>query len=77
MSHKTTIDRLVYMANQIATFFATQPKDAAVAGTREHIQKFWDPRMRAGIAEHIARGGEGLSPIALEALKGLEPVKAA
>lgn len=77
MSHKTTIDRLVYMANQIATFFATQPKDAAVAGTREHIQKFWDPRMRAGIAEHIARGGEGLSPIALEALKGLQPVKAA
>lgn len=77
MSHKTTNDRLVYMANQIATFFSSQPHAAAVAGTRDHIQKFWDPRMRAGIAEHIAHGGEGLSPIAREALDGLKPVKAA
>ncbi|TCT08210.1 formate dehydrogenase subunit delta [Aquabacter spiritensis] len=76
MSHSTT-DRLVYMANQIATFFASQPHAAAIAGTREHIEKFWDPRMRTKIAEHIAAGGEGLSPIAREALEGLAPVKAA
>lgn len=77
MSHKTTTDRLVYMANQIATFFASQPQTAAVAGTREHIEKFWDPRMRAAIAEHVAHGGAGLSPIAKEALEGLKPLKAA
>ena len=77
MSHKTTTDRLVYMANQIATFFASQPHGTAVAGTRDHIQKFWDPRMRATIADHIAKGGAGLSPIAKEALEGLSPVKAA
>lgn len=77
MSHKTTNDRLVYMANQIATFFATQPHAAAVEGTRDHIRKFWDPRMRSAIAEHIAHGGAGLSPIALEALQGLQPQKAA
>lgn len=77
MSHKTTTDRLVYMANQIATFFASQPHTAAVAGTREHIQKFWDPRMREKIFEHLDQGGEGLSPIAREALEGLRTAKAA
>ncbi|QTL04491.1 formate dehydrogenase subunit delta [Aquabacter sp. L1I39] len=75
MSHSTT-DRLVYMANQIATFFASQPHAAAVDGTRTHIRKFWDPRMREKIAEHMAHGGAGLSPIAKEALEGLMPAKA-
>jgi formate dehydrogenase subunit delta len=65
-----TIDRLVYMANQIARFHGPQPHDAAVAGVAEHIRKFWDPRMKAMIAAHVAAGGAGLEPRALEALKG-------
>lgn len=76
MSHSTA-EKLVYMANQIATAFATQKHEAAVASTRVHIEKFWDPRMRAKIAEHIVHGGEGLSPIAREALAGLKAPKAA
>ncbi|QRG04913.1 formate dehydrogenase subunit delta [Xanthobacter dioxanivorans] len=76
MSHSTA-EKLVYMANQIATAFSMQKHEAAVEATRIHIQKFWDPRMRAKIAEHIAHGGEGLSPIAREALDGLRPAKAA
>ena len=74
-SHTSTGDRLVYMANQIATFFASQPHAAAVEGTRVHIQKFWDPRMRAKIAEILEQPDNALSPIAREALKGL-PQKA-
>lgn len=70
-SHTSTDDRLIYMANQIATFFASQPHAAAVAGTRDHIRKFWDPRMRARIAAIVADGGAGLSLIAKEALEGL------
>ncbi|MGU3492612.1 formate dehydrogenase subunit delta [Xanthobacteraceae bacterium A53D] len=70
-SHTSTDDRLVYMANQIATFFGSQQHDAAVAGTRDHIRKFWDPRMRARIAELLVSGGEKLKPIAREALEGL------
>jgi formate dehydrogenase subunit delta len=62
-------DRLVKMANQIATFFATQPGDEAARATAEHIRAFWDPRMRAGIAEHAAAGGEGLAPVALAAVR--------
>ncbi|MEP9353845.1 formate dehydrogenase subunit delta [Xanthobacter sp. KR7-65] len=76
MSHNST-EKLVYMANQIATAFATQKHEAAVEATRTHIRKFWDPRMRTKIAEHIAHGGEGLLPIAREALEGLATPKAA
>lgn len=76
MSHSTA-EKLVYMANQIATAFSQEKHEAAVADTRTHIKKFWDPRMRAMISAHMAHGGEGLSPIAREALEGLEPAKAA
>lgn len=65
-------DKLVYMANQIGKFFASQSGDAAIAGTAEHIKKFWDPRMRKAIFAHLDAGGQGLDPVprsALEALK--------
>lgn len=76
MSHSTT-EKLVYMANQIATAFSAQNHAEAVEATRVHIEKFWDPRMRSKIAEHVAQGGEGLSPIAREALAGLKAARAA
>lgn len=60
-------DGLVRMANQIADFFRLRPHDQAVAGAADHIRKFWDPRMRAKMAEHLAHGATGLSPLALEA----------
>jgi formate dehydrogenase subunit delta len=67
----TTTERLVYMANQIARFFAAQPHDAAVAGIAKHVRDFWDPRMRQLIHAHIAAGGAGLDPAALEAISTL------
>jgi formate dehydrogenase subunit delta len=60
-------DTLVRMANQIADFFKIQSADLAVAGTADHIRKFWDPRMRAMMTQHLAHGGAGLNPIALKA----------
>ena len=53
-------EKLVYMANQIGRFFVSQGADQAVAGTLDHIRKFWDPRMRAQIVAHFEAGGEGL-----------------
>jgi formate dehydrogenase subunit delta len=35
-------ERLVYMANEIGKFFASQGKDKAVTGTLDHLKKFWD-----------------------------------
>ena len=55
-------ERLVYMANQIGRFFASQGEDEAVAGTLTHIRQFWDPRMRDAIAAYAEAGGEGLDP---------------
>lgn len=65
-------DRLIYMANQIGAFFQSQGHDHAVAGIAEHIKKFWDPRMRKKIFEHLDNGGEGLKPNVLEALTSLK-----
>jgi formate dehydrogenase subunit delta len=67
----TPDERLVYMANQIARFFGTQKHDEAVRGIADHIAKFWDPRMRQRIREHLAAGGEGLAPLAREAVAAL------
>jgi formate dehydrogenase subunit delta len=69
-------DKLVYMANQIATFFASQGRAIAVTGTADHIKKFWDPRMRAAIFAHIKAGGAGLDPVAREAIEQLAAAKA-
>lgn len=68
-----TMDRLVYMANQIGKFFGSQAH-GQVAGIAKHIRDFWDPRMRARMEDHIAAGGEGLDPMVLEALKSLPKV---
>ena len=64
-------ERLVIMANQIARFFVSQKHDAAVEGCRDHIAKFWDPRMRSRIRGHLADGGAGLDPLAKEAIAAL------
>jgi formate dehydrogenase subunit delta len=66
--HKTTLTRLIYMANQIGSFFQSQPAEKVVPGIVDHIQHFWDPRMRAEIFRHLGDGGAGLRPPVLEAL---------
>ena len=47
-------ERLVHMANQIADFFGSYPREQAVAGVADHLHKFWDPRMRGTIIQHLA-----------------------
>ena len=64
------IDNLVRMANRIGDFFAAMPDEQeARAGIAGHLQRFWEPRMRREIVEHVEqRGGAGLSPIVHEAI---------
>ena len=64
-------DKLIYMANQIGKFFASQGPQQAVAGTADHIRKFWDPRMRAAIFAHLETGGARLDPVVREAIEQL------
>lgn len=68
-------DKLVYMANQIATFFKSQPHDEGVAGVAEHISDFWEPRMRKQLFDMIADGVEGFDPLVLEAAPSIRKVK--
>jgi formate dehydrogenase subunit delta len=72
MSHEKSPDKLVYMANQIGRFFRSQGEEAAIKGTAEHLKKFWEPRMRASILQHLANGGDGLEPIARQAVEKLQ-----
>lgn len=65
--HGKTETKLVYMANQIATFFKTQPAGEAVQGVATHINKFWELRMRRQLFAIIDHGGSGLNPLVLEA----------
>lgn len=67
-------DNLIRMANRIGDFFASMPcHEEAVEGVATHLRKFWDPRMRKQMREHVEQhGGEGLSPLVLEALKTRE-----
>ena len=67
-------NKLVYMANQIGTFFASQRGDAAAA-IAVHLAKFWGPRMRAGILGHLDAGGEGLDPAVRAAVERLRPLR--
>jgi formate dehydrogenase subunit delta len=70
-----SLDKLVYMANQIGKFFASQGQQKATAGTADHIKKFWDPRMRAQIYAHLETGGAGLDPAVREAIESLKEVE--
>jgi formate dehydrogenase subunit delta len=47
-------EKLAYMANQIGKFFAHQSHDQAVASINDHLQKYWDPRMRSAIISHLS-----------------------
>ena len=66
------IERLVSMANDIATYFTSEPDHTtAVNGVRDHLTRFWDPVMRRQLKDFVTDGGEGLLPLASEAVKGL------
>ena len=68
-------DKLVHMANQIGKFFVSQGPDKAPAAIADHIAKFWDPRMRKAIVEHLHAGGASLDPHVLAAVKSLKEAR--
>ncbi len=67
MSHSSTDEKLVRMANQIATFFLSQPAEVRVDGVALHINKFWEQRMRRRFFEMIDAHEEGFLPLVVEA----------
>ena len=69
---KKTMDiaNLIRMANRIGEFFQAMPdRDEAIAGVANHIRKFWEPRMRRELLDHVAQAGSAeLHPLVAEAI---------
>ena len=62
--------KIVRMANQIGIFFQSKPHGEGVAGVADHINKFWEPRMRRQFFAAL-EAGEDLLPIVREAAPGV------
>jgi formate dehydrogenase subunit delta len=67
-----SVERMLHDANQIALYFASYPREEAIAGVADHFKKFWEKRMRQQITDYVARGGAGLNELAVEAVKRLK-----
>ncbi|MEZ2328293.1 formate dehydrogenase subunit delta [Mesorhizobium sp. RCC_202] len=63
----STREKLVRMANQIATFFHSKPREEGIAGVAEHINKFWEPRMRHQLFEMLDAGTENFDELLVAA----------
>ena len=78
MSSGANNDHLVKMANQIESFFRSEPdRETAIAAIESHIKRFWDPRMRKAIIAHVESGGAGLGEFAKAAIRKYAQAKAA
>jgi formate dehydrogenase subunit delta len=64
-------EHLLQMANDIGNFFRSEPERTdGIAGVANHIAKFWTPRMRQKLLDHVKEHGEaGLDELPREALK--------
>lgn len=71
-------DNLIRMANRIGQFFEAYPdKEEALEGIANHIQKFWEPRMRKQLLAFLKQHPDGqradgvsLMPIVVNAVCG-------
>lgn len=63
MSH----EKLERMANQIASFYLTQPEAERITAVAKHLKDFWEPRMKKELFEMIDAGEPGLKPLVLAA----------
>jgi formate dehydrogenase subunit delta len=56
-------DKLVKMAEQITANMSFTDDEAIVAAkVADHLNRFWDPRMRSAIAQFAVDNAEQLSP---------------
>jgi formate dehydrogenase subunit delta len=54
------IAHLIRLANRIGAFFEAMPdRNAALDGIANHIQKFWEPRMRRAMLDFLKENPQG------------------
>lgn len=69
-------EKMVYMANQIATFFRTQAEADRAGKVASHLGDFWEPRMLEKLYAHVDQGSAGLDPLVVDAANRLRKAKA-
>lgn len=68
-------DKLMRMAEQIAANLSLGDDDnLAAERVAEHLQKFWDPHMRAAILKHASACPDAINPLLARALDKLPAV---
>jgi formate dehydrogenase subunit delta len=68
---------MVRMANQIAGFFKGYGEAEAKTEIANHINAYWEPRMRRDFFAHIENGGEGFDPLIVKAASNVKRPQAA
>ncbi|MFA5982875.1 MAG: formate dehydrogenase subunit delta [Methylococcaceae bacterium] len=67
-------ERIIKMANDIGDFFNSESdKVLAVESVKNHLAKFWDPRMRKTIITYCQNDGSQLHELVRDAVKKLDP----
>ena len=69
MSALTSDEKLVRMANQIATFFRSYPDEEAVTGIHKHVVAFWTPKMVKSLEDCLSAMGERVDPLVVRAMR--------
>jgi formate dehydrogenase subunit delta len=64
-------EQLITMANDMADYFRTQGREAAIAGIANHIKRYWTPRMRAKLNAYLAQGHGGMDELSRAAVERL------
>ncbi|SEN48647.1 formate dehydrogenase subunit delta [Pseudorhodobacter antarcticus] len=70
-------EKMVYMTNQIATYFKTQADPDRAGKIADHLSDFWEPRMLEKLYAHVDSGGAGMDPLVVEAAQRVRRAKAA
>ncbi len=65
------VNKTIRMANQIAAFFHSKPEAEGVAGIAEHINKFWERRMRAEFFELMKTNETAFDPWVIKAASSI------
>lgn len=61
-------ERIIHEANQIALFMETMPEGERVSGVADHINDYWEPRIRRKFFAMVEKGDPGFRPLVLEAV---------
>jgi formate dehydrogenase subunit delta len=61
-------DKLKKMANQIATFFRSQPGADQAERVAGHLKDFWGPEMREALKRHASQDDRDLDDLVKRAL---------